>query len=123
MKTQLRKIDYNLLVAPNKCDWISNEKLFRSVQVPDGPLVRVYAGSYNQYRALAIVDGRAVAGVLLDPDGTIALRVTLFDYQGNHITHTIIKVLKRLNIEVYKSQFLTDAGAACYKSHLRAIPA
>jgi len=105
--------------ALNQCSTTGLESQIAYMECPDGKRVRLYRDHKGWHR-IALFESDApdsgVSGVIVQPDGEVYYKQTAQRAQGKGHTRALQAVLSIWGVKWRRSELLTDAGAACYKS-------
>ena len=104
--------------ACNQCNFTGLEREIKRLDNPDGSIVRLFVDHKGWHR-IALYNSNyldsGVSGVVVMPDGEIYYKQTAKHAQGNGTTRKLQALLTLWGVFWYRSPWLTDAGAACYK--------
>lgn len=93
------------------------ECLVRTTTLADGRIIRLFRDHVGRYRIVAFKSAAhnvGYSGVLLHPDGEIYYKRTCQAMRGQNTTRQLQALLGVWGVKWFSSQYLTDAGKACY---------
>lgn len=102
----------------NQCSFTGLEREIKRLDNPDGSIVRLFVDHKGWHRIALFTDNTldsGVSGVVVQPDGEIYYKETVKHARGNDYTRMLQIELTRAGVFWYRSPWLTEAGAACYK--------
>lgn len=103
--------------ALNQCSTTGFEVEVNSLILEDGKQVRLFRDHKGWHR-IVLFDNDApdsgISGVIIQPDGEVYYKQTAKWAQGNRYTRALQAMLTTWGIYWFKSEWLTEAGAACY---------
>lgn len=106
---------YNAL---NQCSTTGLERQIAYMECPTGLVVRLFRDHKGWHRIALFADTApdgGMSGVIVQPDGEVYYKQTAPHCQGNGYTRMLQAMLTIWGIKWYRSELLTEAGAACYK--------
>lgn len=110
-------MDQTALNDINQCKHTGLEKPIKGCLYSfDNYRLLAWCDNFKQKRLVLKCKGEIVSVVMLDCDGIIRWRYTRPDHRGNNYTNTIKAMAGHLwGIDCIRSEYLTEAGKACYK--------
>jgi hypothetical protein len=85
---------------------------------PDGKRAELYKDHKGWHRIVLFESDAldsGISGVIVQSDGEVYYKQTAPFAQGNGLTRSLQALLTLWGVAWYRSELLTDAGAACYK--------
>lgn len=107
-----------IYAALNQCSTTGLERQIKSMECPDGKQIKLFRDHKGWHRIVLFgcdAPEGGVSGVIVQPDGEIYYKQTARHAQGNNHTRSLQAMLTVWNVKWFKSELLTEAGAACYK--------
>lgn len=106
-----------IYAALNQCTTTGLERLIRAEQLPNGQWIRLFK-DHKAWHRIALFESDApdsgISGVIVEPSGEIHYKQTAPYAQGNRYTRHLQSILTIWGVHWYRSELLTEAGAACY---------
>lgn len=109
----------SIYAAPNACTTTGIEEQIAYMETPTGHVVRLLRDHKGWHRVAlytSIAPNSGISAVMVQPDGEIYYKHTAPEARGNNYTRMLQVMLTVWGIKWYRSELLTEAGAACYKS-------
>lgn len=109
----------SIYAALNQCSTTGLEKEIAHMTTPQGLVVRLYQDHKGWHRIVLFnsdAPSSGMSGVIVQADGEVYYKETAPDHKGNSYTRMLQAVLTVWGIKWYRSNLLTEAGAACYKN-------
>ncbi|QXV71825.1 hypothetical protein psageK4_171 [Pseudomonas phage psageK4] len=107
-----------IYAALNQCSTTGLEQQIAYMECPDGKRVRLYK-DHKEWHRIALFESDApdsgISGVIVQPDGEVYYKQTAPHAQGNGHTRALQAMLAIWGVHWYRSELLTESGAACYK--------
>lgn len=107
-----------IYAARNQCSTTGLERQINSMECPDGKQIRLFRDHKGWHRIVLFesdAPDSGISGVIVRPDGEIYYKQTARHAQGKGHTRSLQAVLTLWGVKWFKSIWLTEAGAACYK--------
>lgn len=105
---------YNAL---NQCSTTGYEVELQSLILENGYILRLFR-DHKGFHRIALFESDApdsgISGVIVQPDGEVYYKQTATYAQGHRYTRALQAMLTVWGVFWFKSELLTEAGAACY---------
>lgn len=106
--------------ALNQCDLTGLEVQVATMETLDGKHIRLFRDHKGWYRIVLFATSApdsGISAVVVEATGEIHFKHTARHHRGHNYTRNLQAVLTLCGVSWYKSELLTDAGAACYKNN------
>lgn len=115
MKGSLMDCFALILKPQNECRFTGLETLKTFMRLDKARKVRLYVDNFNQYRVVLSINGKPASAVLVGKDKVIRFKYTDPDHRGHSYTRELQAMLTVWGIDWRRSDYLTEAGRACYE--------
>lgn len=108
-----------IYAALNQCSTTGYEVEINNLILDNGKQVRLFRDHKGYHRIVLFADSApdsGISGVIVMPCGEVYYKQTAKHAQGNNYTRQLQAMLTVWGVKWYRSELLSESGAACYKN-------